>query len=154
MNSERKGREAKESATASEVLQVISDALNDDHGTTLLIVCRAGKGTGANVVHALPEQEECKAHILRVLHSAGGTMPVNILDATVRAAGYSFSAIKRAKRALKQESAVECFSTGREKAGDKVWHIEALKEPPDAREKEKTAQGESSTRAAKRRNAD
>lgn len=143
-----------EEATACQVLQIVSDALNDDPSTMLLIVCRASKGTGTNVVHALPEQEECKTHILRVLHSAGGSMPINILDATARAAGYSFSAIRRAKRELKQESAVEYFSTGRERNGDKVWHIEALTEPPETGEKEKTAQGESGTRTAKRRNAD
>lgn len=146
-------RESKEKATVSQVLQVISDALNDDYGTTLLIVCHAGKESEANVIHT-QLKEECKDYILQVLHDAGGSMPVNILDATTRAAGYDFSVIRKARRELKQDSLVKNFSTGRESAGDRVWHIKALPEPPEVEEKEKTAQGANSTRTAKRRNAD
>jgi len=128
MNNER---ESREKATVSQVLQVISEALNDDHGTTLLIVCHAGKESDANVIHT-QLKEECKDYILQVLHDAGGSMPLNILDATTRAAGYDFSIIRKARRELKQQGLVKNFSTGCERDGNRVWHLKALPEPPEA----------------------
>lgn len=108
----------------AKVIQLVADALGGD-STTLVIICRAGKGPEARAIHAMPGQEECGAYILRVLGEAGGALPAHILDATVRASGYPFSAIKGARRELRRAGAVEYFATGSAKEGDRVWHIRA-----------------------------
>lgn len=54
-------------------------------------------------------------------------MPTADLDKQITTAGYSFSALKRAKAELKKEGNVKYFHTGSIK--ERVWHIQALVEP-------------------------
>lgn len=49
------------------------------------------------------------------------------LDKLATAAGYSFTAVKRAKQDLKKGGSVKYFHTGGNDA--RVWHIQALVEP-------------------------
>lgn len=56
-------------------------------------------------------------------------MQTDDLDKSAKAAGYSFTSIKRAKADLKKERAVEYFTTGSAKDGDRVWHIRVLAAP-------------------------
>ena len=76
-----------------------------------------------------PKREDCKAFILKTLNEAGGAMPTADLDKLVSAAGYSFTATKRAKQDLKKEGNVKYFHTGGNT--DRVWHIQALTQKPD-----------------------
>lgn len=81
---------------------------------------------GAEVARAAPVREDCKAFIIQTLEKAGGAMPTAELEATAKTAGYSFSAVKRAKKELKVEGAVRYLQTGGAKSGDKVWHIQIV----------------------------
>ena len=54
-------------------------------------------------------------------------MPTADLDKQITTAGYSFSALKRAKAELKKEGNVRYFHTGSNDS--RVWHIQALVEP-------------------------
>ena len=54
-------------------------------------------------------------------------MPTADLDKLANAAGYSFTAVKRAKQDLKKDGDVKYFHTGGN--SDRVWHIQALLEP-------------------------
>lgn len=54
-------------------------------------------------------------------------MPTADLDEKAKAAGYSFTAIKRAKQDLKKDGDVKYFHTGNNDS--RVWHIQALVEP-------------------------
>jgi len=84
---------------------------------------------GAEHTRSSPMREDCKAFLMKVIQEAGGAMPTNDLDEKAKAAGYSFSAVKNAKRDLKKDGAVKYFQTGGAKSGDKVWHIQALVDP-------------------------
>lgn len=84
---------------------------------------------GAEQAKSSPMREDCKAFILKTLHEAGGAMPTADLDEKTNKAGYSFTALKNAKRDLKENGSVKYFQTGSKK--DKVWNIQALVEPDD-----------------------
>ncbi len=86
---------------------------------------------GAEQAKSSPVREDCKAFLLNALHEAGGAMPTADLDEKANKAGYSFTAVKRAKQDLKKDGAVKYFQTGGAKSGDKVWHIQALVEQDD-----------------------
>ena len=81
---------------------------------------------GAEISKAAPVREDCKAFILQTLEEAGGVMPTATLEETAKSAGYSFSAITRAKKELKAERALKHFQTGSAKSGDKVWHMQLV----------------------------
>lgn len=70
-----------------------------------------------------PQREGCKEFLVQTIEEAGGGMPTADLDAKAKQAGYSFTAIKRAKSDLKKECRVSYFSTGSAKDGSRVWHI-------------------------------
>lgn len=57
-------------------------------------------------------------------------MPTNDLDEKAKVAGYSFTAMKRAKQDLKKDGAVKYFQTGSN--ANKVWNIQALVEPDES----------------------
>lgn len=80
---------------------------------------------------AAPNREDCKAYILKTINEAGGTMPTADLDAKANTAGYSFTAIKRAKAELKAESSVKYFQTGSTRTGDNLWHIQSFVKPEE-----------------------
>ena len=82
---------------------------------------------GAEQAKSSPAREDCKAFIMKTLHEAGGSMPTADLDKLANAAGYSFTAVKRAKQDLKKDGDVKYFHTGGN--SDRVWHIQALLEP-------------------------
>ena len=81
---------------------------------------------GAEIAKSAPVREDCKAFIVQTLEEAEGAMPTPTLDEAAKNAGYSFSAIKRAKRELKAERAIKYFQTGSAKSGDKVWHTQLV----------------------------
>jgi len=83
---------------------------------------------GAENAKSAPNREDCKSLILKTLNEAGGALPTADLDAKAKTAGYSFTAIKRAKAELKAGGGVKYFSTGSAKGNDRVWHIQALVE--------------------------
>ena len=82
---------------------------------------------GAEQARSSPVREDCKAFIIKTLHEAGGAMSTADLDKLATAAGYSFTAVKRAKQDLKKGGSVKYFHTGGN--ADRVWHIQALVEP-------------------------
>lgn len=82
---------------------------------------------GAEQAKSSPVREDCKAFLLKTLHEAGGAMPTNDLDEKAKVAGYSFTAMKRAKQDLKKDGAVKYFQTGSN--ANRVWNIQALVEP-------------------------
>jgi len=82
---------------------------------------------GAEQARSSPVREDCKAFIIKTLHEAGGAMSTADLDKLATAAGYSFTAVKRAKQDLKKGGSVKYFHTGGNDA--RVWHIQALVEP-------------------------
>lgn len=86
---------------------------------------------GAEYAKSAPMREDCKAFILKTLNEAGGVLPTAELDKKVTTAGYSFSAVKRAKASLKAEKKVRMFQTGSTRKGDNVWHIQSLAAPAD-----------------------
>lgn len=86
---------------------------------------------GAEHTKSSPMREDCKAFLMKTIHEAGGAMPTTDLDEKAKAAGYSFTAVKNAKRDLKKDGAVKYFQTGGAKSGDKVWHIQALTDPDE-----------------------
>ena len=77
---------------------------------------------GAEVARTAPVREDCKAFIVHALEEAEGAMPTAKLEEAATAAGYSFTAIKRAKNELKAEKSIKFFATGSAKSGDRVWH--------------------------------
>lgn len=81
---------------------------------------------GAEVARAAPMCEDCKAFIFHALEEAEGAMPTPTLDETAKNAGYSFSAIKRAKRELKAEGTIKSFQTGSTRTKDNVWHTQLV----------------------------
>ncbi len=86
---------------------------------------------GAEQAKSSPVREDCKALIMKTLHEAGGAMPTADLDEKVKADGFSFTAIRRAKQDLKKEGAVKYFQTGGAKSGDKIWNIQAEIDPDE-----------------------
>lgn len=70
-----------------------------------------------------PQREGCKEFLLQTIEEAGGGMPTADLDAKAKQAGYSFTAIKRAKSDLKKEFRVSYFQTGSTRNKDNAWHI-------------------------------
>lgn len=54
-------------------------------------------------------------------------MPTADLEGKAKLAGYSFTAVRKAKQDLKKDGAVKYFQTGSPK--EKVWNIQALVEP-------------------------
>ena len=78
---------------------------------------------GAEAAQSAPLRADCKAFILQALGEAGGAMTTGSLDSRAKAAGYSFTAIKRAKLSLKKEGAVRYFQTGSN--SERAWHIQA-----------------------------
>lgn len=87
---------------------------------------------GAEQAKSAPAREDCMAFIVKTLNEAGGTMPTAELDKKAELAGYSFSAIRRAKSSLKAERKARFFQTGSTRKGDNVWHIQLLTAPEDA----------------------
>ena len=82
---------------------------------------------GAEHSKSSPMREDCKAFLMKVIQEAGGAMPTADLDEKAKAAGYSFTAVKRAKQDLKKDGAVKYFQTGSN--ANRVWNIQALVEP-------------------------
>ena len=82
---------------------------------------------GADMAKSAPKREDCKAFISAALAEAGGTMPTKDVEEKAKAAGYSFSTIRIAKKALKEEGAVKSFQTGG--PSDKVWNMQLLETP-------------------------
>ena len=81
---------------------------------------------GAELAKSAPKREDCKAFLLKTLNEAGGAMPTNDLEAKATQAGYSFSAVKRAKKDLKAEGKTRYFQTGSTRTKDNIWHIQAI----------------------------
>lgn len=78
---------------------------------------------------AAPNREDCKAFIVKVLsEQPGSAMPTHELDDAAGRAGYSFTAVKRAKQELKRENAVQYFATGSARDGSRVWHIRLVRD--------------------------
>lgn len=86
---------------------------------------------GTEQAKAAPMREDCKAFIVKTIQEAGGAMPTATLEAKAKTAGYSFTAVKRAKQELKAEGAVKYFQTGSTRTKDNVWHIQALTDPDE-----------------------
>ena len=84
---------------------------------------------GAEQAKSSPVREDCKAFLLKTLHEAGGAMPTNDLDEKAKVAGYSFTAMKRAKKDLKKDGAVKYFQTGSN--ANRVWSLQVLVEPDE-----------------------
>ena len=78
---------------------------------------------GAEIAKSAPKREDCKAFLLQILEEAGGAMPTSDLEDKAKKSGYSFTAVKRAKKELKEERTIEYFQTGSAKSGDKIWHV-------------------------------
>lgn len=78
---------------------------------------------------SVPQREDCKEFLIQTIQEAGGGMPTADLEAKAKQAGYSYTAIKRAKGDLKKVGRVSYFHTGSN--DDRVWHIklEASFEP-------------------------
>lgn len=81
---------------------------------------------GAEISRTAPVREDCKAFILKTLEDADGAMPTATLEEKAKNAGYSFAAMKRAKKELKAEGSINFFQTGSAKSGDKVWHTRVV----------------------------
>lgn len=69
-----------------------------------------------------PQREECKAYILQKLEEAGNTLPSKELEQLVKQAGYSESTLKRAKKELKESSAIQYENKGN--STNKVWMVQ------------------------------
>lgn len=82
---------------------------------------------GAEHSKSSPMREDCKAFLMKVIQEAGGAMPTTDLEEKAKLAGYSFTAVRKAKQDLKKDGAVKYFQTGSPK--EKVWNIQALVEP-------------------------
>ncbi len=82
---------------------------------------------GAEMAKSAPQREDCMSFIMKALEDAGGAMPTAELEKKAESAGYSYSAIKRAKSSLKAEGKVRYFHTGNN--NDRVWHIRAVATP-------------------------
>ena len=78
---------------------------------------------GAEIAKSAPKREDCKAFLLQTLEEAGGAMPTADLEDKAKSSGHTFTAVKRAKKELKEEGAIEYFQTGSAKSGDKIWHV-------------------------------
>lgn len=87
---------------------------------------------GAEQAKSAPVREDCMAFLVKILNEAGGAMPTAELDKKAGLAGYSFSAIKRAKSSLKAEGKIRNFHTGSPK--DRVWHMQLLTTPESGSE--------------------
>lgn len=59
-------------------------------------------------------------------------MPTADLDGKAQKAGYSFNAVKNAKRDLKKDGSVKYFQTGSTRSKDNIWNIQVLVEPDEA----------------------
>jgi len=79
---------------------------------------------GAEAARSAPKREDCKAFILKTLGDAGGAMPTAELEAAAKTSGFSFAAIKRAKKELKAEGTVKYFHTGSNE--DRIWHMQLV----------------------------
>lgn len=84
---------------------------------------------GAEQARSAPVREDCMAFIVKTLNEAGGAMPTAELEKKAELAGYSFSAVKRAKSSLKAERRVQYFHIGGPK--DRVWYMRLLPTPED-----------------------
>lgn len=82
---------------------------------------------GAEHSKSSPMREDCKAFLMKVIQEAGGAMPTADLEGKAKLAGYSFTAVRKAKQDLKKDGAVKYFQTGSPK--EKMWNIQALVEP-------------------------
>lgn len=82
---------------------------------------------GAEHSKSSPMREDCKAFLMKVIQEAGGAMPTADLEGKAKLAGYSFTAVRKAKQDLKKDGVVKYFQTGSPK--EKVWNIQALVEP-------------------------
>ena len=71
-----------------------------------------------------PKREDCKGFIVDRLTAAGGTMETDDLDNAAKAAGYSFSTIKRAKKDLKAEGKTRSDQAGW--GAEKKWYIKLV----------------------------
>ncbi|WP_322176721.1 AAA family ATPase [Acutalibacter caecimuris] len=86
---------------------------------------------GAEHQKSAPMREDCKAFIMKTLTEAGGELPTVDLEAKATTAGYSFSAIKRAKSELKAEGKTRIFQTGSARKGNIIWYIQATSSAQD-----------------------
>lgn len=76
----------------------------------------------ATARRSAPQREECKAYILQKLEEAGNTLPSKELEQLVKQAGYSGSTLKRAKKELKESSAIQYENKGN--STNKVWMVQ------------------------------
>lgn len=84
---------------------------------------------GAEHQKSAPMREDCKAFIMKTLTEAGGELPTVDLEAKATTAGYSFSAVKRAKAELKVEGKTLQFHIGGN--AHRVWYIKAISATDD-----------------------
>jgi len=84
---------------------------------------------GAEQAKSAPVREDCMAFIVKTLNEAGGTMPTAELDKKAELAGYSFSAIKRAKSSLKAEEKIRSYPTGGN--SNRIWNLQILTSPEE-----------------------
>lgn len=82
----------------------------------------------ADIAKSAPKREDTKGFIMKTLGDAGGIMATSELEDMAKRAGYSFSAVKRAKQDLKKENTVRYYSIGGGKS--KVWYIQLLPTAP------------------------
>ncbi len=82
----------------------------------------------ADIAKSAPKREDTKGFIMKTLGDAGGIMATSELEDMAKRAGYSFSAVKRAKQDLKKENTVRYYSIGGNK--DRVWYIQLLPTAP------------------------
>ena len=76
----------------------------------------------ATARRSAPQREECKAYILQKLEEAGNTLPSKELEQLVKQAGYSGSTLRRAKKELKESSAIQYENKGN--STNKVWMVQ------------------------------
>ena len=77
----------------------------------------------AAVNFSAPKREDCKEWLLHTLDENGGSLATNELHDKGKAAGYSFSTLRRAKDELKKDGQIKYISTGSSRSGDKVWYV-------------------------------
>lgn len=78
---------------------------------------------GADMAKSTPKREDCKAFLVAALTEAGGTMPTKDVEEKAKAAGYSFSTIRMAKKELKEEGKIRNSSKGNT---EKIWYMQLV----------------------------
>ena len=80
--------------------------------------------TEAAVAKSAPKKEDCKEFLISALQNAPNRIMKS--DDLIRMAqenDYSFTTIKRARKALNMEGVTENYTTGSARRGDRVWYV-------------------------------